>query len=467
MIDRYSTALDVAAAIRRREVSSTEVVRAELAHIEANNPRINAIITLDAERALEQAAAADARITAGEALGPLHGVPFTLKDAHETAGLRTTVGAPPLADHVPAKDGTVAARLKAAGAVLLGKTNVPPFLMSAQTNNPLFGRTSNPWDVSRTCGGSSGGSAAAVAAGLACFDIGSDASGSIRIPAHFCGVFGLKPTAHRIPNTGHIPPPPGVPRPDRILATPGPLARSVADLAVLLGVLAGPDGIDTEVPPVPVREIPRTELRGLRVGFRTVFPGVPTSSAVRAVVERAVRDLSRAGAQVYERDPAFTTDELNAVWVDYMRAFASIIAETVPGVELPLLPKDVPKASAADMTRILSRRDALVTRLDALFDDLDVYLTPASICTAFEHSPPRSPIPIDGTLVESRFIDHYLYPFSFTGNPAVVVPAGLAGDGLPAGVQLVGRRWHDERLLGVAQAVTEVLGGFARPGELA
>jgi amidase len=297
-----------------------------------------------------------------------------------------------------------------------------------------------------------------VAAGLACFDIGSDASGSVRIPAHFCGVFGLKPTQNRIPSTGHIPPPPGVPRPDRILGTPGPMARSVEDLAVLLRVLAGPDGIDVEVPPVPASDMPECSVRGLRIGYRGQFPEVPTASSVRAVVERALSQLSSAGAIVAERDPGFSVDELNAAWSDYLRVFGSILAELVPGVAVPAGPRQGSSATAADMARVCARRDALVTRFDALFEHVDVYLTPVSICTAFEHSPPRTPIPIDGRLVESRFIDHYLYPFSFTGNPAIAVPAGLAEDGLPVGVQLVGRRWGDEPLLGAAAAIAAVLG---------
>jgi amidase len=264
MIDAFTPALEVAARIRNREVSVVEVVRAQLERIEALNPAVNAVVTLDA-RALEAAASADAALARGDDVGPLHGVPFTLKDSHETRGLRTTVGFPALADHVPDTDGTVAARLRAAGAVLLGKTNVPPLLLSAQTVNPIFGRTSNPHDLTRTAGGSSGGSAAAVAAGLACFDVGSDLSGSIRIPSAFCGVFGLKPTVGRIPVTGQIPPLPGMPRPDRIQGTAGPIARSAADLGALMCVLSGPDGVDLEVPPVPFRDVPRISVRGLRV----------------------------------------------------------------------------------------------------------------------------------------------------------------------------------------------------------
>src|SRR6516225_5213509 len=187
----------------------------------------------------------------GEVWGPLHGVPFTLKDAHCTAGMRTTVGFPPFADYVPEEDSAVAARLKLAGGILIGKTNVAMMLGDYQTNNPLFGRTNNPWNVHRTAGGSSGGAAAALAAGMTPFEIGTDLSSSIRIPAHFCGVFGLKPTERRVPLTGLIPNPQNRPRPIRIMSSIGPMARSVEDLELIYSIIAGPDGHDTDIQPMP------------------------------------------------------------------------------------------------------------------------------------------------------------------------------------------------------------------------
>ena len=206
----YSSAHEIAAAIRQREVSASEVVAAHLAHIRTRNPALNALVTLEEEAASRRARLADEALTRGEVWGPLHGVPLTLKDCLAVAGMRTTAGFPPLADYVPSEDATVTARLRAAGAIILGKTNVPVLASDAQTTNPLFGRTNNPWNISRTPGGSSGGAAAAVAAGLVPLEIGSDLGGSIRIPSHFCGVFGLKPTEHRVSIAGHIPDLPGV-----------------------------------------------------------------------------------------------------------------------------------------------------------------------------------------------------------------------------------------------------------------
>jgi amidase len=460
----FSSAAEQSRRVQAREISVRELVEAQLARIAAHNPRLNAIVTLDAEGALARARAADAALARGQSWGPLHGVPFTLKDCHSTAGMRTTVGAPQFKDYVPVEDGTVAARLKAAGGILLGKTNVPPMLTRAQTDNPIFGRTNNPWNLERTVGGSSGGSAAAVAAGLCAFDVGSDMSGSIRIPSHFCGVFGLKPSANRVPNTGHIPPPPGLGNTERTMPTSGPIARSAEDLALVLRVLIGPDGRDYDVPPVPWREAqPRTP-DSLRIAFMPEFPGVPTARAVRAAVERTASELQRAGARVDEREPGWSIAQLNEVWREYFGAAIHVIGELMGG-KLPLAVEAAPPPTLTHWQRLLLRRDALALALDALLDEYDAFLTPVSISTAFPHSPPGTPIPVDGVPVNSRFVDHYLYPFNMLGHPAVAVPAGVADDGLPVGVQLVGKRWQDEKLIAVAAAIAQITGGYRSPAD--
>jgi amidase len=257
----FATTQEVATSIRQRRVSATEVLEAYLAQIAQYNPTINAIVTLDEERARTRAKQADTALTRGEEWGPLHGVPITIKDALETAGLRTTGGFPLLADYVPSNDAPVVARLRAAGAIILGKTNLPVLSADYRADNPIFGRTNNPWDLRRTPGGSTGGGAAALAAGLTTLEIGSDLAGSIRIPAHYCGVYGLKPTEHRVPITGHIPEPPGMPRGVRHMQTIGPLARSVDDLTLALRLIVGPDGRQWEVPPVPLDTAPDRPLK--------------------------------------------------------------------------------------------------------------------------------------------------------------------------------------------------------------
>src|SRR2546423_161094 len=231
-------------------------------------------------------------------MGPLHGVPFTLKDAHATAGMRTTTGFPPL-DHVPHEDSSVTARLKAAGGILVGKTNVAAMLADYQTTNPIFGRTNNPWNIERTPGGSSGGAASALASGMTPFEIGTDLSGSIRIPAHFCGVFGLKPTENRVSLDGLIP---GLnaPRSVRIMSCIGPMARTVEDLALLYSIIAGPDGRDTEVQPVPVDDMPKLDFKKLRVALAPTFPGFPVAADIRHAIEEVAQKLNSLGVVVEE-----------------------------------------------------------------------------------------------------------------------------------------------------------------------
>jgi amidase len=438
------------------------VVEAHLARIRACNPLLNAIVTLDEQGARERARAADEALERGELWGPLHGVPFTLKDCLETAGMRTTAGHPPLSDHVPMRDSTVAARLKAAGGILLGKTNVPPLAMSLQTNNAIFGRTNNPWDLSRTVGGSSGGSAAAVAAGLVPFDVGSDMAGSIRIPAHYCGVFGLKPTANRLPSTGHIPPVPGGILPDRQMGVVGPIARCIEDLALVSRVLAGPDGINTEVPPVPwgAQAVPAVEQ--LRIAYMPVFPGVPTARGVRAAVHRVANEMAEVGARVEQTVPGVAIEEINDVWKEYFALLSSCLTE-LSGMALPVKASDECPATLANWARALARRDRLITAIDGFLSEFDVFLSPAVISPAFVHSAPRMPFLVDDELVESRYVDHYLFPFNMTGHPALVIPAGCTEEGLPIGVQLVGRRWEDERLLATARVFVSVIGGFRAP----
>ena len=256
-------AVGLASAIRAGEVSCREVVEALLDRIARYNPSLNAIVTLDEAGARARADLADVALARGEVWGPLHGVPVTFKDVFETAGMRTTSSHKALAGYVPEQDATVVARLRSAGAIVLGKTNMPELAGDSQSDSPVFGRANNPWDLGRTPGGSSGGEAAAVAAGLSVLGSGSDIGGSLRLPAHFCGVFALKPTDHRVSNAGHIPPLPGSVNTVRSLAVNGPIARNPVDLGVWLALVAGPDGRDATVPPVPV---PGPELGAQDVG---------------------------------------------------------------------------------------------------------------------------------------------------------------------------------------------------------
>jgi len=450
----FSSTIQLATSIRAGHVSATEVLRAYLEQIAAHNPTVNAVITLDAERAYERAREADAALVRGEVWGPLHGVPFTLKDAHATAGMRTTTGFPPLADYVPQEDSPVAARLKAAGGNLMGKTNVHMMLADpAQSINPIFGRTNNPWDIKRTPGGSSGGAAAALAVGMTPFEIGTDLTGSIRIPAHFCGVFGLKPTEQRVPLTGLIPGLPG-PRSIRIMSCIGPMARTVEDLALLLAIISGPDGRDTDVAPVPVEEMPQLELQRLRIAFAPTFPGFPVAAQMREAVEELAKRLSTLGAVV---------EEAALPQVDFQQELASTGA--LIGMMMGAFqPEDEARPTTlAHYLEALDIRDQSIAAWERFFEKWDVLLCPPSMMTAFPHCEPGAPLLVDGQEVSYWMVSAHSTVFNYTGHPAVVLPYKLDRDGLPVGIQMVGKRWSESRLLAMAKALSEVTGTFQRP----
>ena len=297
----YCSAMDISTTIRSKRISSVEAVQAYLDRIEAVNPKINAVITLAAERALDEAKRADADLARGACRGILHGVPMTIKDSFDTAGVVSTAGTLGRKNYVPRKDATVVARLRAAGAILLGKTNTPEFTMSYDTRNLVFGFTKNPYNLEMSPGGSSGGAAAAIAAGASPFDMGSDTGGSIRVPSSFSGIAGIKPTTGRMPLTGHI-----IHAGQGIgdsFTQVGPMARFVDDLYPLLQLTAGPDGKDVSVVPVPLGDPSSVKLKGLRVAFHTDNGIMPANSDVRRTVESAATKLADAGARVQESCP--------------------------------------------------------------------------------------------------------------------------------------------------------------------
>jgi amidase len=446
-------ARELARRIRRRELSCAEVVDAHLARIERRNPALRAVVSPDFEGARAAARAADAALArGGRPRGPLHGVPITLKDGLDVAGLRTTVGTPEL-DHVPDTDSTVAARLRAAGAIIVGHTNVPPWLADHQSANAIFGATANPWDPARTAGGSSGGAAAALAAGLTPMEVGSDLVGSLRLPASFCGVYGLKTTEHRVPLTGFVRPPGGGPRPVRIMGCLGPMARDLGDLELALRLVSGPDGRDGDVAPVRLDAAAPPAVGDLRLAVAPTVPGVTVSAAMRAEVERVAAAAADAGARVEERLPDVDWDALHRLFGELLLAITGALD---PGAQ--------PRTLAWYLVA-LDRRDELAAAWEASFADLDGLIFPAAITTAFPHGPPASEIDVDGAPVPYREIG-MLYAFSnLTGLPALAVPAGRDAAGLPAGVQIAGPRWSELRLLAVAGALEAagVLPGWSAP----
>lgn len=367
-----------------------------------------------------------------------------------TAGLRTTSGHPPLKDYIPATDATAVARLKAAGVVILGKTNLPELAMDAQTNNPLFGPTNNPWNLEYNPGGSTGGGAAALAAGMTALELGSDLGGSLRIPAHSCGVFALKPTEWRVPVSGHIPPLPAPPPAERHLNTIGPLARSVGDLALALRILAGPDGRQWEVPPVPLAELPEVQLKGLKLAWTDQFGEHPVTRETREAIRALVGELRSAGCLLHH-------EPLEGF--DFAGAFE--LFKQLSGAEGPEGPGET---SLQEFTRWMQARHALTTVMDQALCGCDALLCPVAMRPAFRHCPPGTPLEVDGQPV--RYLRGQLWytaPFNITGNPAVALPLTVSEEGLPIGLQVVGRRWDEMRLLAVAGQLEKIAGPFQKP----
>jgi amidase len=477
MIDPFSSALEIAAAIRLRRISALEVVETFLSRIRKYNPALNAICTLDEAGARARAREADAALARGELWGPLHGVPMTIKDALETAGVRTTAGYLPLSSHVPKKDATAVARLKAAGAVLIGKTNVPPLSADGRADNPIFGRTNNPWNLERTPGGSTGGGAAAVAAGLCVFDLGSDLAASVRVPAHWCGLFGLKPTEGRVPNTGHIPEVPGTPHALRHMNTLGPLARSVDDLAAILKVIAGPDDRDWETALAPLDDVPGRPLSSYRFCWTSQFGSETPSRETTLAIADLANKLSHLGAKAENRGPAgFMFDDAWETWGEIVIAERVVTQgeaarERVEKLRASL--GDLPvargaakgaRASIADYMVALTRRDKLISALEAFFADCDAWLCPVAYGPAIGHVPFGTPVEVD-----ERKVPYFLAttaftsPFNLTGHPAVVLPLAITKEGLPIGVQVLGRRWSEPALLALAKQLSLVSGPFRAP----
>ncbi len=476
----FRSASDLAKAIGVRQVSATEVVEAFLSQIAARNPAVNAVVTLDEEGARRRAREADEALAQGEVWGPLHGVPMTIKDTLETAGLRTTAAHKPLADHIPERDATVVARLRAAGAILLGKTNMPELAMDIQTDNALFGSTKNPWNPTRTAGGSSGGEGAALAAGMSPLGIGSDIGGSIRIPAHFCGVFGLKPTEGRVSNSGHIPPLPGTLNVVRHLAVNGPLARSVADLRLALRIIAGPDGQDLGVPAASLQPVPPRPLRQYRFAWTDDLGGLPVTVDTHIALEKLAQDLTDAGCHVEQTAPR--DFDMQEVWKTYGELFGSMLFVGFPAparaavrtfgrflFKDPISRAASKRATASlkDYFEVMQRRDRLIQSLESFLGKYDAWLCPVTPTPAFPHRKMgkiHTPIEVDGASIPGNLAGTgYTCGFNLTGSPVVTIPLARSRDGLPIGVQIVGRRWGEMALLNAAEALTEITGPFRQP----
>lgn len=467
----FLSAGEIARLVKRKSVSPVEVVDAFLDRVDRINPHLNAYCTVAYDQARRWARDAEDRVVRGERCGPLHGVPVAIKDLTPTAGIRTTYGSMIFKDKVPDRDSVFVERLKKAGAIILGKTNTPEFGHTGITDNLLFGPTRNPWNSELTAGGSSGGSAAAVAAGLAALAEGSDGGGSIRIPASFCGVYGLKPTYGRIPMddgvtgfSSHTP-----------FLQHGPLARTVADAALLLSVVTGADRRDPFSLPDTGEDftaLGEEAINGLRIAYSPDLGFFEIDAGVREVVDRAVQVFSLLGCQVERVDPglenaAQNVDEaFNLMWCVYFAAFYERFlprweASMSPGL-LAMIRVGL-KVSAVEYKRLEVARAGLWARFEELFKNYDLLLTPTLAVPAFAVDSP-GPYRINGKEVNPYRSWMLTYPMNMTGHPAASIPCGFTPDGLPVGLQIIGRRFAERTILAASAAFEAALpGGRPQP----
>jgi amidase len=442
-----------------------EVVESHLRRIEEINPLLNAIVTL-APNLLERARVAEADVMSGKELGPLHGVPLTVKDTIDTKGLRTTAGSRLLATNVPDRDATAVARLKAAGAIILGKTNTPEMAIPYETDNPIFGRTNNPCALNRTPGGSSGGEAAAIAACLSAAGIGSDLSGSIRVPAHFCGIVGLKPTTGAVPMDGHTPAANGL---LSLGACIGPMARTVKDLALLFNVISAQFESGQEF------ESDAALLRGLRIAWYADDGVAPVTDETRAVLVATVKALSDAGFELTEEKPPGVSQG-SRLWIElFSRAASDQLRDFYQDREHeagPLVSKQIANAKTeTDRQARISKAEkvaAAVLERERLREELlywmkttSLILAPVGSRPAFAHGAGRVHVDDESISVFRAF--GYAQTFNVFGLPSVVVPAGQSAEGLPIGVQIIGRPFEERTVLAVAALIEKALGGWQVP----
>jgi amidase len=457
------SATEIAALIRARQVSSVEAVKACYARIDAVNPKINAVVAFCRERALAEAAEADALLARGTIKGPLHGVPFTIKDSFDTAGVVSTGGTLGRKDYIPGRDATVVARVRAAGGILMGKTNTPEFTLGGGgkgTVNLVYGLTRNPYNTNYQPSGSSGGAGAIIASAGSYFDIGSDYGGSIRGPAFANGIAGIKPTCGRCPRTGHIV---GYGGPFDNFQETGPLARRVADLALVLPIIAGPDGWDAAMAPVPLGDPRKVDLKSLRVAWYGNNGQVDATDEVEDLVRQCVKYFSRLGCKV-KKDAPPRMKELRGIRQrfngadgrEYIRRLLKKWGTTEPSPGLQIDGEVLP---SAEFTALCEQMDAIKSEQLAWFENYDLIVCPASN---------RAPIPLDyeppggrGARGASSFTNEY----NTTGWPAGVVRAGTSKDdpGLPLGIQVVAQPWRDDVVLAALAHIEDKTGGWQMP----
>lgn len=462
----YSSATEMLRLIREREISVLELVDAHLAQIERLNPSLNAVIDLRAEAARAEARGKDVQLARNGDPGPLHGLPITIKGAINVAGLTCETGTPTRAGIVAEQDAPLVSRLRAAGAIVLGTTNVAEFLMAYDSDNPIYGRTNNPWALDRTPGGSSGGESAAIAACCSAGGIGSDGGGSIRVPAHFAGICGLKPTPGRVPATGHVPACTG---PFALIGVVGPMGRTIEDVSRIFQVIAGPDPGDPCSAPVPAGALANPDRSAIRVAFFEDDGRTPVTRETRAAVGAAAGALRGAGFSVERMVPP-ELEQARAAWeIFFCQVGGMLLGETLKGAEweLPILHEyrrannaSAPLTAESFIHAWLDR-DQVRADLLRRMAGFPVLLSPVAAVPAFRHG--ERAWQVEGQPVSYLDAMSYTVWSNILGNPAAVVPVGRSPEGLPIGVQVIGRPYEEETVLSVAALIERECGGWRRP----
>jgi amidase len=448
----FSSASALAAAIRAKKVSSLEVVDAHLSHIE--------VVLVLADQARSAAREADAAVARGDPLGPFHGVPMTVKDAWEVKGVPSTGGTLGRAGYLPQQDATVIDRMRTAGAIPIGMTNLPELSMACESDNLVHGRSNNPYDLARTPGGSGGGGAAAIAAGMSPIEIGADMGGSIRLPCHFCGIAGIRPTTGRVPMTGYFPPSLGW---VTYFAAAGPMARIVEDLAAALPVIAGPDWIDSVAQPVPLPDLHHGATKGLRIAVHTENGIMPARADVAATVLNAAKVMEQAGAIVEEAIPPGIEQSMDILFGiatadggEGLRKLLGMAGTTKisPLLEAVLAMAGAPKPSGL-LQQLMARMSMYRSAMLGFIRNYDVILCPVNALPGIEH----------GKSVQQDILPSisYTVAHNLTGWPSAVVRCGTSSEGLPIGVQVVARPWREDVALTVASHLEMAFGGYQRP----
>nr|WP_314857652.1 amidase [uncultured Undibacterium sp.] len=474
----FSSATELAENIRSGKLTSYEVVTAFFEQIDQHNHTYNAVVTLDKAEALKRAKDADIAISKGENWGKLHGVPVTIKDNYRTKGIRTTAGHKPLANHVPDQDAEIVKLLKAEGAIIIGKTNLSVLAMDMQCDNPIFGKTNNPWDTSKTTGGSSGGCAAALATGMTPLSIGNDLAGSIRIPSAYCGVYGFKPSFGVVSLQGIQTDPAEKVNGLKSLAVAGPLARNIDDLELAITIIAQTTADDRRLTPL-IKNTEAIDIKDIKIAWADEFAGVPVDNEIKLKIQETISKLEKAGATVVKVTPDLDFHLAWKTWGSFVGmqggyntsnltkwlglTFTKGVLKDIPMHQNVVKPNSVQKYMEA-----LNIQDKMINNMENFLNEYDVFICPVSAVTAFKHHAPsktygivnfyKTPLKVNGADIHYYMSTQaYTTPFTLTESPVLSLPIGLSQQQLPIGIQVVGKRNQDFRLLAIGKVLDQYL----------